>query len=42
MKFTREVVKEGNGGGTADDGIKPDPPAGAEDGTGDAGAENCP
>lgn len=35
-------MKEGNGDGTADDGVKPDPPSGAEDGAGDAGAENCP
>lgn len=42
VKITREVVKEGNGGWTADDGVKPDPPTGAEDSAGDAGAENCP
>ena len=39
---TREVVKEGNGGRAANDGVKPDPPGGAEDGAGDAGAEDCP
>lgn len=42
MKLTREIVKEGNGCGAAYDGVEPDPPAGTENSTGDARAENCP
>jgi len=40
--LTGKVVKEGNGDQAADDRVKPDPPSGAEDSAGDAGAENCP
>lgn len=39
---TRKVVEERDGDGAADDGVHPEPPAGAEDGSGEAGAEDGP
>lgn len=39
---TGEVVDEGNLDRAADNGINPDPPAGAENGAGDARPKDCP
>lgn len=40
--FTRQVVEEGDLNGAADDGVNPEPPAGAEHRAGDAWSQDLP